>query len=238
MQKYTSKNSEYIRDWEHYWEVLFSFNSICFIFFTLILDWRVSADPIWFGRGETKSVLGIQVYIEGRWLKLFLEWFMSSQTLRGQSKHKATLSNLLHPMLWHSCSNGSGLRRMTMNQAFTELFSHPYIDVEHVAGLSQSPHCISLKHLWERSSTFHLHHQNTRKDGISHRAVLRPSNKNHRKLTRVCKKREMNLFWQLVVIQHPTRSYCFCFLPQRVDWLSLKRLPTGHGFIQALQIVP
>lgn len=65
--------------------------------------------------GEKRISLPIQVYIESRWLKFFLEWFMSAQTLRGQSKHKATLSNLLHPVLRHSCPNGNGLPRMTMN---------------------------------------------------------------------------------------------------------------------------
>lgn len=118
---------------------------------------------------------------------------MSASTLRGQSKHKATLSNLLHPMLRHSCPNGSGRLRMTMNQALTELFSQPYIDVKHMAGLSQPPHFISLEHLWDSGGTFRLHHQNTRKDGISHGgALLRPSNKNCRKLTRVCVRKERN----------------------------------------------
>lgn len=115
-----------------------------------------------------ESLLAIQVHTESRWLKLFLEWFMSAQMLGKQSKHKATLSNLLHPLLQHSCPNGSGLLRMTMSRALAELFAQPYIDVKHMPRLSQSPDFISLQHLWDRNSTFHLHRQNTQKDGISH----------------------------------------------------------------------
>lgn len=141
---------------------------------------------------KRESVLAIQVYIESRWLKLFLEWFMSAQTLRGQSKHKATLSNLRHPMLWHSCPNGSGLLRMTMNRVLTELFAQTYIDVKHMPGSSQPPDFISAEHLRDRNGTFHLHQQNAQTDGISHGggAASHPSNKNQRTLKHACEKRE------------------------------------------------
>lgn len=48
---------------------------------------------------------------------------MSAQSFRGQSKQNTTISNLLHPLLSHSCPNGSSLPRMTMNQVLTELFA-------------------------------------------------------------------------------------------------------------------
>lgn len=139
-------------------EELFSFYSCCFCFVycdIYLLPDEFSADPVWFGWVERESVLAIQVYIESRWLKFFLEWFTSAQTLRGQSKHKATLSNLLHSILWHSCPNGSGLLRMTMNQTLAELFAQPYIDVKHMPGLCQSPDFISLTYGTETTlSTF------------------------------------------------------------------------------------
>ena len=96
----------------------FSFDSHCFylVFCDIyLLPDELSADLS--GSAEWKKNLAIQVYIESRWLNFFLEWFMSAPTLRGQSKQKATLSNLLHPGLRHSCPNGSRLLRMTMNRA-------------------------------------------------------------------------------------------------------------------------
>ena len=107
---------EEVRTWG--FRVLLRSRIFIFILFTVIFTSCQTSSrqtPSGLAGVRSESVLAIQVYIESRWLKLFLEWFMSAQTLRGQSKHKATLSNLLHPMLWHSCPNGSALLRMTMN---------------------------------------------------------------------------------------------------------------------------
>lgn len=136
--------------------------------------------------GEQRKA--VQVYIRSRWLIFFLEWFISTQTLRGQSKHKATLSNLLHPLLQHSSPNSSGLLRMTMNRALTELFAQPYIDVKHMPGLSQSPHFISLEHLRDSEECClkpHFPPSSTPKGwNFSWRSCITPSNR--KKFKRLC----------------------------------------------------
>lgn len=119
-----------------------------FIFFhVLIFDWGASSE---------KWVLATQVHTKGRWLKLFLEWFMSAPTLRGQSKHRTTPSNRLHPMLQHSCHNGDGLTQNDNEPSHSlncAVFSALYWCKTY------GWHFIKLQHLWDWGSTFHLHHQ-------------------------------------------------------------------------------
>lgn len=125
-----------------------------FIFFhTLIFDWG--------GCGE-KWVLAIQPYI----LKAGgLNYSWNGLCLRRHSEGKVN-TEPLQAIAFIRCSNIPALMataslRMTMNQATprTALFSQPYIDVKHMAGMSQPPHFITLQHLWDWGCTFHLHHQ-------------------------------------------------------------------------------
>lgn len=160
---------------------------------------------------------------------------MSAQTLRGQSKHKATLSNLLHPMLWHSCPNGSGLPRMTMNRVLAELFAQPYIDVKHMPGFVPVTRFHLTRTLMGPKTALSTFINKTPKGwNFSWRSGVASLKIKLQKVEAcVWEKKEVKQFWQLSVIQHPIKTYCFCFLSRRVYWLSLKRLPTGHDFIQA-----
>ena len=154
-----------------------------------------SADPCRVRAGlRRKSLLAVQVCIESRWLKLLLEWFMSAQTLRGQSKHKATPSNLLHPVLQHSCPNGNSLRWMTMKRALAELFALPYIDVKHmqrvvpVTSFHLTRTLMGQKRHFPPSSTKHPKRMEFLME--EHWRIPRIKKKNRRGLKSVCEKRE------------------------------------------------
>lgn len=237
--KYTSKKSEYVRDSECFWEVLFSFSSSYFSFLfvaVIFTSFQTSSQQTLSGLAGVKreSVLAIQVYIESRWLKLFLEWFMSAQTLRGQSKHKATLSNLLHPMLWHSYPNGSALLRMTMNRTLTQLFAQPFIWCKTYArGCPSHQIFISLQHLIGQKGHFppsSTKHTKKRMEFLTEERRGIPLNKStESQKVEACawEKRNKARFWQLLVIQHSIKKHCFCFLPLVGV---LKRFPTGAWF--------
>lgn len=134
---------------------------------------------------------------------------MSAPALRGQSKHKATPSNLLHPMLRRTCPNGTGLLRITMSRA---LFAQPYIDVKHMPGLSQSPDFISLS-LPLMGQKLHFPPSSTerQKDGISHgEAASHPSNKITESWS-MCVRKERNKA-VLASFGNPTPYYDILFL--------------------------
>ena len=206
-------------------ESYFHFILAVFSLFTVIFtscQTEFSADPCRVRAGlRRESLLAVQVCIESRWLKLLLEWFMSAQTLRGQSKHKATPSNLLHPVLQHSCLNGSGLRWMTVKRALAELFAQPYIDVKHMQGVV--PDFISLEHLRDKKAALSTFINKTpQKDGISHGGALthlsRHKKKKKSQSWRVCVRKERNKA-VLVAFGNPTPLWNIVFLFSFTGWV-------------------